>query len=62
LSTQLDSFFPFQVPSHFQHQDPSSQSIFMDCSACQAQSMAAILIKSRDGGPILSLTGEQCTE
>ena len=36
-------------------QDPSSR-------ACQAQIMAAIPTFNGNGGPILSLTGEQCTE
>src|SRR5712691_6494173 len=36
--------------------------IFSDCIASQAQSMAALPTVAGDGGPVLGLTGEQCTE
>ena len=50
------------------HQRPSFQpqgrlhGLSCSCSVRQPQSMAAIPTFTGDGGPILSLTGKQCTE
>ena len=66
---------PLSLPraAHFKKSTPNLSStflsnesnfkiVFMDCSARQPQSMAAIPTFTGDGGPILSLTGKQRTE
>ena len=40
----------------------SRRRLHCGCNTCQTQSMAAIPTFTGDGGPILSLTGEQHTE
>ena len=49
-----------QMPFQFQDQD-RCPGLHYSCSVCQPQNMAAIPTFTGDGGPILSLTGEQCT-
>ena len=49
------------MPFQFQDQD-HRPGLHYSCSVCQPQNMAAIPTFTGDGGPILSLTGEQRME
>jgi len=49
------------MPFQFQDQDHRPR-LHYSCSVCQPQNMAAIPTFTGDGGPILSLTGEQRME